>query len=141
MNWYLLNFSNFKNYNEADQGLYECTGENDLRVSKIVYSLKDNFDYLNRQPVEMIPIGSSNDFRDSPKLLQINDDSKPSTSTQSINPKKHNDKNRKHPNNKLKPSHHFHHQMKKIKPNDNDELSASILSKFKWVRKQIEAEF
>jgi hypothetical protein len=25
--------------------------------------------------------------------------------------------------------------MKKIKPNDNDELSASILSKFKWAKK------
>jgi len=81
---------------------------------------------LNKQPIDMIPIGSSNDFRDSSKLLQINE---LSTSTQSTNPKKHNDKSRKHPN-KLKPNHHSHHQMKKIKPNENDELSASILSKF-----------
>ena len=32
-----------KYYDENDQGLYECSAENDLRVSKIVYNLKGFF--------------------------------------------------------------------------------------------------
>lgn len=29
-----------KYYDETDQGLYECTAENDLRVSKLVFNLR-----------------------------------------------------------------------------------------------------
>jgi hypothetical protein len=33
-------FNYQKDYDEADQGLYECSAENDMRVSKIVYNLR-----------------------------------------------------------------------------------------------------
>lgn len=48
-----------KYYNERDQGLYECTAENDLRVSKMVYTLKD----ILYSTDKLTPIGYSNRFR------------------------------------------------------------------------------
>ncbi len=48
-----------KYYNELDQGLYECTAENDLRVSKMVYTLKDTM-YSSDT---LTPIGYSNNFK------------------------------------------------------------------------------
>jgi len=47
-------------YNQYDQGLYECTAENDLRVSKVVYNLQGFI-----EPVNLIPIGSSIDSKSS----------------------------------------------------------------------------
>ncbi len=46
-----------KYYNHLDQGLYECTAENDLRVSKMVYSLKNE---VNIDMNNLVPIGYSN---------------------------------------------------------------------------------
>ena len=42
-----------------DQGLYECAAENDLRVSKIFYTLKD----LHQASNKLMPIGYSNNYR------------------------------------------------------------------------------
>jgi hypothetical protein len=35
-----------RNFGVRDHGLYECTGENDLRVAKIFYNLKRTFFFL-----------------------------------------------------------------------------------------------
>lgn len=56
-----------KYYNELDQGLYECTAENDLRVSKMVYTLKDQ----KQAASQLMPIGYSNDDSYRKKLGQI----------------------------------------------------------------------
>lgn len=137
-----------KNYNDADQGLYECTAENDLRVSKIVYNLKENYNFLSRQqqqePVVLMPIGSSNDFRDKSRLIQ-NDFQALASSTQSSSllddaaalgglehkiPKQF----------RTKSGYHFHHQQAKQHQMKNDKLfqsenedsssSASILNTY-----------
>lgn len=53
-----------KYYDELDQGLYECAAENDLRVSKIVYDLKEDLSFRKKvkpvEPSDLILIGSSN---------------------------------------------------------------------------------
>ena len=61
-----------KSYDDrADQGLYECTAENDLRVAKVVYSLRERGalaesvartrQQQQQQPVvDLMPIGYSN---------------------------------------------------------------------------------
>lgn len=45
-------------YDELDQGLYECSAENDLKVAKIVYNLRDELTSKKDQ-IDLIPIGSS----------------------------------------------------------------------------------
>jgi hypothetical protein len=46
-----------KYYNENDQGLYECAAENDLRVSKIVYNLRqENLNAANPSRISIASI-------------------------------------------------------------------------------------
>jgi hypothetical protein len=60
-----------RNYNnDDDQGLYECTAENDLRVTKMVYSLTtqneiEKLKQINSDHLQLIPIGYANNYRDS----------------------------------------------------------------------------
>jgi len=53
----LISQLKIKYFNDLDQGLYECTAENDLRVSKMVYTLKSD-DTSNAN--KLMPIGYSN---------------------------------------------------------------------------------
>lgn len=47
-----------------DHGLYECAGENDLRVSKVVYTVKErvSLDQVDSS-TNLMPIGYANNFR------------------------------------------------------------------------------
>jgi len=48
-----------KNYDDqSDPGLYECTAENDLRVSKIVFNLRED-SLMSQKPIDLLQIGSS----------------------------------------------------------------------------------
>ena len=49
-----------------DYGLYECSAENDLRVSKVVYTLKDT---ENSVSTNMMPIGYANNYREEVKQM------------------------------------------------------------------------
>lgn len=81
-----------KYYDENDQGLYECAAENDLRVSKMVYNLKD------AEKLDLIPIGYSNS-------------SKPGEETKPVRPP-HHGKNRRPTNGQTRKQLYGHHQRK-----------------------------
>lgn len=120
----IIFFFVIKNYNEADQGLYECTAENDLRVSKIVYNLKDNFDLMNKKPLVLVPIGSTNNFRE--KISKTSQDQGFDSNDFGFS-EKNEPKINKQFRTKSGNVHHSHHHQYK---NENDETaSSSILSK------------
>lgn len=53
----LISKLTIKYYNENDQGLYECAAENDLRVSKIVYNLRqENLNAANPSRISIASI-------------------------------------------------------------------------------------
>ena len=126
-------------YNEADQGLYECTAENDLRVSKIVYNLKETYDFLSREaspqqppasvPLHLVPIGSSNDYRDKSRVIQsLDTDTYSATPTDPSGLLEHKLLEPKTPKPfRTKAGYHFHHQQQK---QTDESSSASILSQF-----------